>query len=617
MPGTGQAGTHRPFLGNLPHKDHLQMVNFMLENLNERRTWPIQIFRPNGDEITDTSVLHHSYILFVWTEGEVTLSRALEDQVENLKYSASWNPRGRFVVVVTGHSSEPPQSLASHICAMLWQMASIANVVVLIPNQIAYPPLTTVSSMQRAEFDRLNLYTWFPYQLGGCGQLEGVTLLDEWMFEHNGRFSKEMHLFPIKVPDDLMGCPIRVASWGIDPYVILIDNYTQKDGTTMYRLRGLSVELLSLVCEKMNLKTVFYPPSINFELESVVAQFSYLQDGLTDVLTGMVPLLATAVTSSFDATITYTHVYAKMIVPCPKSIPGVEKIMTTFSLSVWLMMVLVLLLTAALLWCAGNGPYQSVLKESHCYKSVSHCFYNAWAVLMGVSVPQQPTTSNVRVLFLLYVCYCFAMSTVFQAFFVSYLVEPAYEKQIETLEELQDSDVVYGYHPAIVLLLQTGEFPEIQKFSERKKLKEECSDVRKCVQRTITKNDMASFVYPVFATYVASELGIADESRVLCYLDETMISPGLTILLKKGNLFLDRFNVLIRRCVEAGFLEKHWIELQHWAHIRSRDKLTEASSFSFVIFSVSHLTPAFVVLILGYILSSVVFITELIHKWIN
>jgi hypothetical protein len=196
-------------------------------------------------------------------------------------------------------------------------------------------------------------------------------------------------------------------------------------------------------------------------------------------------------------------------------------------------------------------------------------------------------------------------------------VEPAYEKKIETFHELQDSDIIYGYHPGVDLILETAEFRELRKFSESKKLKEECSDVRKCVQRTITKNDMASLVYPGFATYVASELGIADESRVICYLDENFISAGLTILLKRGNLFLDRFNVLIRRCLEAGFLEKHWSELQHWAHVRSRDKLTDGSSVSFVIFSVSHLTSAFVVLILGYILSSVVFIAELIHKWIN
>jgi hypothetical protein len=207
------------------------------------------------------------------------------------------------------------------------------------------------------------------------------------------------------------------------------------------------------------------------------------------------------------------------------------------------------------------------------------------------------------------------MSTVFQAFFVSYLVEPAYEKKIETFDELQSSDIIYGYHPYIEYFTRTMSYPEFEKFSESKKPREDCSDVLKCTQRTITKGDMLSVTVPKYATYVASEMVISDKSRVICYLDETIISTGVVIIFKKGNLFLDRFNVFIRRYLEAGFLEKQWSEMKHLARIRSRDKLTEADDGMFVIFSVSHLTPAFVVLISGYIWSSVVFITELIQEW--
>jgi hypothetical protein len=120
--------------------------------------------------------------------------------------------------------------------------------------------------------------------------------------------------------------------------------------------------------------------------------------------------------------------------------------MTTFSLSVWLTMGLVLLPTTAVFWCAGNVPYRYVCNETHTHQSLSHCFNNAWDVFMAVSVPQQPTTSTLRVFFFLYVCFCFAVSTVFRAFFVSYLVESMYKKKLESLENLLDSDVVYGIH---------------------------------------------------------------------------------------------------------------------------------------------------------------------------
>jgi hypothetical protein len=59
---------------------------------------------------------------------------------------------------------------------------------------------------------------------------------------------------------------------------------------------------------------------------------------------------------------------------------------------------------------------------------------------MGVSVPKLPETWKEKMFFLLYVLYCFAVVTVFQAFFVSDLVEPGQPKQIKTFDELLDTE---------------------------------------------------------------------------------------------------------------------------------------------------------------------------------
>ena len=203
----------------------------------------------------------------------------------------------------------------------------------------------------------------------------------------------------------------------------MTENYTRYDGSTSYQLTGLSVENLKLLCEKMKLTTVFHSPSLNIEIDYTLKIIFELDEGFSDLLTGTVLLKPLIVPSSFDATIPYIHLKVKMLVPCPKAIPGTEKVLTTFSLSVWLSTGLVLLLTTAVFWCAGNVPYPSVCNETHTYRSLSHCFHNAWAVFVGVSVPQQPTTSSLRVFFFMYVCFCFVVSVIFQAFFVYYQVE--------------------------------------------------------------------------------------------------------------------------------------------------------------------------------------------------
>jgi hypothetical protein len=207
--------------------------------------------------------------------------------------------------------------------------------------------------------------------------------------------------------------------------------------------------------------------------------------------------------------------------------------------------------------------------------------------------------------------FCLAISTVFQAFFVSYLVEPKYEKKLETLDEVLESDVVYGYHP-IYYFFQDTLWSELANFLEHKKLREDCSDIWKCVERTITQRDISAFIPAMFPTYVASEMGFVDVGKVVCNLDDALISAGAIVLLKKGNPLLDRFNILMRRYLEAGLMEKLWTELQHRASLRGGGRFGEAAGDKFFAFSFSHLLPACVVLLVGTVLSPLLFVVELI-----
>jgi len=191
-------------------------------------------------------------------------------------------------------------------------------------------------------------------------------------------------------------------------------------------------------------------------------------------------------------------------------------------------------------------------------------------------------------------------------------VEPKYEKQLQTLDELLESDVVYGYHKVLNYFKDTISYPEFVKFLEHKKLQEDCSDIRKCVERMITKRDIASAIPPLIATYIAREMGTVDVGKLICSLDGVLLSAGATIIFKKGNPLLDRFNVLMRRYLEAGLLERLGTELHHLASLRGGSRFREATGDTVFAFSVSHLMPAFAVLLVGTILSSMLFIVELI-----
>jgi len=59
----------------------------------------------------------------------------------------------------------------------------------------------------------------------------------------------------------------------------------------------------------------------------------------------------------------------------------------------------------------------------------------------------------------------------------------------------------------------------------------------------INKRDIAIINDPVLATYIAKELGTVNVNNILCPQDETLFSAYGTMIFKKGNPLLDKFNI--------------------------------------------------------------------------
>jgi len=73
----------------------------------------------------------------------------------------------------------------------------------------------------------------------------------------------------------------------------------------------------------------------------------------------------------------------------------------------------------------------------------------------------------------------------------------------------------------------------------------------------------------------------------------------------------------MRRYLEAGLPEMCWREEQHRVSLRGRSRFSEAAGDEVFVFPLSQLMPGFVVLILGNVFISVVFIGKLIVNCLN
>jgi hypothetical protein len=260
----------------------------------------------------------------------------------------------------------------------------------------------------------------------------------------------------------------------------------------VYKLGGLAVQNLLLTSDKMNVTLVFRKPILNLDVEEVLYEAGSFAAGLSDIAIGPAPLLPATVSSTYEPTIPYEYTALKWFVPCPQPVERMEKVMYTYKLHVWLTMATVFLLMAILWWALANWQHSS-LKDSSKFQALSFCLYNAWALSMGVSATNTPNTWKFRFLFLVYIWYCFALSTVFQAFFTSYLVEPGYGKNFETFDELLNSSVTYGNHDALELGMATTSIKEYGRFPSSRR--QECNDMKECMKRIANHSQLCTLKF--------------------------------------------------------------------------------------------------------------------------
>ena len=252
--------SRRPLI-QFPYSDDLQLVDLVLQHVHEDTCCPVQTL-PAKTRLETTAEINHSYIIFTWREQEdEDIIDILRTQMNHLQHDelSQWNPRGRFVVVVTDQDSSSLMSEALKIYEIMWIDYKAVNTVVLMPDS-------------SGNFTVLDLYTGFPYQNGNCEKVKEITLVDKWVLGSQGTFFKKTNLFPSKIPNNFQKCVIKVGPLGLKPYVILIGKETGENGNTVYDVRGSMVEYLLLSMKKMNVTVVFLQPAPDISFDAAMVE---------------------------------------------------------------------------------------------------------------------------------------------------------------------------------------------------------------------------------------------------------------------------------------------------------------------------------------------------------
>jgi hypothetical protein len=225
-----------------------------------------------------------------------------------------------------------------------------------------------------------------------------------------------------------------------------------------------------------------------------------------------------------------------------------------------------------------------------------------------------PHAPSLRSLFLAWVCFSLAFNTVFQAFLTTFLIDSGYITPIQNMDELFASGIKLAYSQNYSNFFEKGDETEQSKVKKNHVI---CPSMEVCNNWVkYQKNASVLLVDKAVEENYASGAYVGENSEpLLCKLDDgVFFTTDLTMIMFHGDPLMRRINEIIDRVVEAG-IYNNWISLTMEMIKLKSGKIGIVRPFDgYYSFNLYHMQPSFYLLLMGWCLSALCFMVELLYN---
>jgi hypothetical protein len=592
--------------------DEYQSVSSeFLEKLHALQRWSVYILYEGTREGLPQGYTGRKYLSYIIIPQSVQLGvkammESVISQAQNLQQIEAGNPTGVYLVILL-NASNVNREMVINLLAGLWDW-KVLDIVVMVESEYRRSGVKDTET-------KLDLFTWFPFQSPRtCTRVTDVVLMDQW---ENGHFAKNIDLFPQKITRNLNRCRLIASTrrWGnlvTPPFASTSEGNRPK---VNYK-EGLEVILYRNILEAFNMTAYFkmhdktYSRQIWGDYDPVENTYSGV---IGDAKFGRSNISFCGLPKNFfyemhvDSTHSYHESGFHWYVQCARPRPRWQVFGKTFALSVWASLILAFVGFAIVMWGLAKSPDEP--QETTHYQSFVETLQALMAVFLNVSVNRMPSKVIIRFIFCLWIWSSFALTTVFQMHFTSFLVDPGPKKQVSDVAELLASN--------LTLTFDNGYKDLFLGADKRAKLilsrHVPCYGFEACARRTATVGDAATILdfeqFGIFKHKFVDDNG----DSLLCRLPDKISGYDITMFMQKGNPLFRPVNDVILRLMEAGLVDLWW-SLVVYTQKLSTEKEGEVAPITFFVFSLSHLYVAFTCLALGYCVGISVLVLEILYK---
>lgn len=288
-----------------------------------------------------------------------------------------------------------------------------------------------------------------------------------------------------------------------------------------------------------------------------------------------------------------------------------------FDMYTWLLFFLILI-TAALAWWV----FGLAMPEKPAQKELQLASLNTWAVFLSVSSNNRPDYTPLRVFFIMLALYGLNVTTIYTSNLITMFTEPRHETQLDSIEDIIQAGLPIGKREFLIYL----KFCLIELFNEggREEYDDWFDNDLEHDKEVFRRYNSSDYFQPtnenlqrvcdgkqsmlINRFYVLSN-SMRDQ---IFALPGNVFSNPLEMIAERGFPLLRKLNTLIDRMKDSGLVMKIYNDFLHTMNLKEGKRMREQATETQVVLTIEHLEGAFAVLILGYLLSGLVFVLELI-----
>lgn len=428
-----------------------------------------------------------------------------------------------------------------------------------------------------------SFYTYFPYEMGNLSEPDTKPVRISSCSERKTL----SQLFPEKLPKSWANTTLKVAQVYVPPYVIC----------PWCVPRGIEFEILDLLKDRLQLAgleftgTYMYTNWGTKRGNNYSNAYGVLQNRSAHVGIGMFQMDNDSV-NDFDFSFPYMMDRLVFIVPVRNLV--LDKLM--LEARVWVLV--------AVSYVAITGILHVSVR-----KSLGTLFLVTYAALLGVSICWKlPNRFCARLIFLIWCTSTWVLMVDIQSYLMYFLTHERSVKEIDTLQQLAESDLKIGMYVHTSATFQTGTSAHEKRIYQKRVF---CNVDNVCMNQTVTKRDIAVIKPSRTIDYeIASKYLDANGDPLLQVVKDGIVMRYVNVCFPRGFPLFPRFDRLLLGAKRAGFV-LYW---QRWytnyVNIVHNKNVRKTVSFASKPLTLTHLDGVFKLLMCGLALAFLAFLME-------